>query len=77
MNPTHSLGISYQRHLCFTAICLSQRTAEVRSLKENYFAGGWVNQVKEVNCMVMDVNFYSDHSILYTDYNAVHWKLTE
>lgn len=39
--------------------------------------GGWVNQVKVVNCMVMAVNFYRDHSVLYTDYNAVHWKLTE
>ena len=33
--------------------------------------------VQEVNCMVMAVNFYRDHSVLYTDYNAVHWKLTE
>ena len=67
MNLTHSLGISYQCHLCFTAICLSQKTAEVRSLKEKYFAGGWVKQVKEVNCMEMDVDCYSDHSVLYTD----------
>lgn len=46
MNLTHSLGISYQCHLCFTAICLSQKTAEVRSLKEKSFAGGWVKQVR-------------------------------
>ena len=34
-----------------------------------------MKRVKEVNCVVMDVDFYSDHSVVHTDYNAVHWKL--